>query len=83
MLNWTGSKKHKKLAVRPIGRTARLYFCAVILCLISLCFLPVVEPGEAAFAGLFILVAQVQAGFLHGTADHIIADAPGAGEEVT
>ena len=43
---------------------------------------PVIQPGEAALAGFLILVAQIQARFLHGPADHVIADVPGTGEEV-
>ena len=44
--------------------------------------LPCVDLGEAAFAGFPEAVVQVDAGFLHSPADHIIADVPGAGEEV-
>ena len=41
-----------------------------------------VEFGKAAFAGFTEAVVQVDTGFLHGTADHVIADVSGAGEEV-
>ena len=33
---------------------------------------PGVHPGEAAFAGFLVEVAQVQAGFLHGFAHHTV-----------
>ena len=42
----------------------------------------VIELGQAAFAGFAEAVVQVDAGFLHGPADHVIADVPGAGEQV-
>ena len=41
-----------------------------------------VELGEAPFAGLPEAVVKVDAGLLHGPAHHVIADVPGAGEEV-
>ena len=42
----------------------------------------VVNLGKTAFAGFPEPVVQVDAGFLHGPADHIIADVTGAGEEI-
>ena len=44
--------------------------------------LAVVELGQTAFAGFTEPMVQVHAGFLHGPANHIIADIPGAGEEI-
>ena len=44
--------------------------------------LTVIELGEAAFAGFAEPVVKVHAGFLHGAANHIIADIPGAGKEI-
>ena len=41
-----------------------------------------VELGQTAFAGFAETVVQVDAGLLHGPADHIVADVTGAGEEV-
>ena len=46
-------------------------------------FLPRVELGKSTFAGLPKTVVQIDTGFLHGTADHIVADAAGAGKEIT
>ena len=42
----------------------------------------VIEPGEAALAGLPESVIQVDAGFPHGAAYHVVADVSGAGEEI-
>ena len=44
--------------------------------------LAVVDLGQTAFGSFPEPVVQVYAGFLHGPADHIIADIPGTGEEV-
>ena len=41
-----------------------------------------VDFCQSAFAGFPETVIQIDTGFVHGTADHIIADVPGAGEEV-
>ena len=43
----------------------------------------VVELCQTALAGFTETVVEVDAGFVHGAADHIIADIPGAGEEIT
>lgn len=43
---------------------------------------PVIQPGKASFAGFPEAVIQVDAGFLHGPAHHVVADVPGAGEVV-
>ena len=40
-----------------------------------------VDLCQAAFAGFPETVIQIDAGLVHGTADHVIADVPGAGEE--
>ena len=42
----------------------------------------VVELGQAAFAGFPEAVVQVDAGLLHGPADHVVADVSGACQEV-
>lgn len=47
-----------------------------------LCALSVVELGQTAFAGFLEAVVQMDAGFFHSPADHIVADISGAGEEV-
>ena len=44
--------------------------------------LAVVELCQAAFAGFAEAVVEVDAGFMHGAADHIIADITGACEEI-
>ena len=44
--------------------------------------LAVVQLGEAAFAGFPEPVIQVDAGFLHGPADHVVTDVTGTGEEI-
>lgn len=41
-----------------------------------------VDLGQTAFAGFTEAVAEIDAGFVHGTAHHIVADIAGAGEEV-
>ena len=41
-----------------------------------------VDLGQAAFAGFAEAVAQVDAGLVHGPADHVVADVTGTGEEV-
>jgi len=46
-------------------------------------FLPRVELGKSTFAGLTEAVIQIDTGFLHSPADHIVADAAGAGKEIT
>ena len=46
------------------------------------CPAAVVEAGQAAFGGFFVLVGQVEARLIHGFADHVIADVPGAAEAV-
>ena len=43
----------------------------------------IVEAGQAAFTGFFVLVAQVQAGFIHGLDHDIKADASGTVQEVS
>ena len=45
-------------------------------------FLSCVDLGQAAFAGFPEAVVQIDAGFQHGPADHIVADISRAGEEV-
>ena len=45
-------------------------------------FPPCIDLGQTAFAGLTEAVAEVDAGLVHGTAHHIVADVTGAGEEV-
>lgn len=42
----------------------------------------VIQLGQAAFAGFPETPVQVHAGFVHGPADHVVADVPRAGEEV-
>ena len=44
--------------------------------------LAIINLCKAAFAGFTETVVQIDAGFVHGAADHIIADVTGAGEEV-
>ena len=44
--------------------------------------LPSVQLGKAAFAGFPKTSVQVDAGFVHGPADHVVADVPGTGEEI-
>jgi len=44
--------------------------------------LAVVELGKAAFAGFPEPMIQIHAGFLHGPADHVVADVTGAGQEI-
>ena len=44
--------------------------------------LSVIDLRQATFAGFPETVVQVDAGLMHGPADHIIADIPGAGEEI-
>ena len=44
---------------------------AVLICVIGAASLPagpaaVIEPGQAAFGGLFVLMGEVEAGFVHG-----------------
>ena len=41
-----------------------------------------VDPGETAFAGLPVLLPQVDAGVQHGLADHVIADVSGGIQEI-
>jgi len=41
-----------------------------------------IELGEAALAGFTEAVVQIDARLVHGTADHIVADIPGSGEEI-
>ena len=60
---------------------------AVLICVIGAVSLPagpaaVIEPGQAAFGGLFVLMGEVEAGFVHGFADHVVADISGAAEAV-
>ena len=43
---------------------------------------PVIQLGKAALAGFPEALVQVDAGFVHGPADHVIADVSGAREEV-
>ena len=45
-------------------------------------FLSSIKLGKTAFTGFPEAVVQVNAGFFHGPADHIVADPAGAGEEV-
>ena len=45
-------------------------------------FVPGIELGKAALAGFAEAVVEVDARLVHGTADHVIADIPGAGEEI-
>ena len=52
-------------------------------CLINLAvFATVVDLCQATFAGFPETVIQIDAGFLHSAADHIIADISGTGKEV-
>ena len=60
---------------------------AVLICVIGAVSLPagpaaVIEPGQAAFGGLFVLMGEVEAGLIHGFADHVVADISGAAEAV-
>ena len=48
----------------------------------SFCSFSVVELGKTAFAGFPETMVQIDTGFLHGPADHVVADVSGAGEEV-
>jgi hypothetical protein len=45
-------------------------------------FLSVIKSCQTALAGFPKLVVQVNAGVMHGTADHIIADITGAGKKI-
>ena len=58
------------------------YRGSFILRLITFYFFSAVDLGQAAFAGFPEPMVQIHTGFLHGPADHIIADIPGAGEEI-
>lgn len=44
--------------------------------------LAAVEPCQTAFAGFAEPVVQIHAGFLHGSADHIVADVTRTGKEI-
>ena len=44
--------------------------------------LSVIDLRQAAFAGFPEAVVQVDTGLMHGSTDHVIADIPGAGEEI-
>ena len=43
---------------------------------------PFIDLCQSAFAGFPEAAVQVDAGFVHGPANHVVADIPGAGEEV-
>ena len=74
---------------RKIGKmvktTPELCFIATVpgLCIL-LVFgaFAVIESCKTAFTGFLETVIQMDTGFLHGPADHIVTDAAGAGEEV-
>ena len=64
------------------GQCKNDYLVSYILNLTSFCSLAVIKLGQAALAGFPEAVVQVHAGFPHGPADHVVADVPGAGEEI-
>ena len=53
----------------PFGKLRLFSFAVIDLC-------------QTAFAGFAEAVVEIDAGLVHGTADHIVADIPGAGEEI-
>ena len=64
---------------RRINAKGVLHICNTPSCCL---FLSCVDLGQAAFAGFTETVVQIDAGLMHGPADHVVADVTGAGEEI-
>ena len=71
-IDWT--MFYKKILASNSWRPVKDLVFADLLAVIELC--------QSTFAGFTEAVIQMDAGFLHGPADHVIADISGAGEEI-